>query len=90
MDNYFRQCKKCGAWMHQIISYRNGNPYIYWQCPNGCDNNSGNIYYTDNTKTSGYFNAYSLRYCKYKSMMCEYATSLGYCQLTACQYQFLK
>lgn len=86
MSNYFRQCKKCGTYMNQIISYRNGDPYIYWQCPNGCENSSGDSYYTNTT--SGYPNT-CLRYCRYYNKMCEYAGNLGYCQLTACQYQFL-
>ena len=86
MDNYFRQCKKCGAWMHQIISYNYGNPHIYWKCPNGCSDEGSKSYSSYNT---GIPFSKSLRYCKYHSTMCEYATNLGYCQLTVCQYQFL-
>ena len=24
------------------------------------------------------------RYCRYKGIMCEFATEFGYCQITAC------
>lgn len=31
-------CKKCGERLK--IKYERGNPYIYFMCPNGCDNDS--------------------------------------------------
>lgn len=75
-----RRCNKCGEYMMQIIDYNLGQPYIYYECPNGCNN-----YYINTTNTST--SLIISKYCSKKNCFCENANNRGYCEFTACIYE---
>ena len=78
-----RRCSKCGEWMNIIVEYNYSEPHTYWQCPNGCIQDTVEISYS-NTRTQ---KPTSLRYCANKYCMCNNANDRGYCEFTACIYE---